>query len=188
MKKVVGYSIDTELKKEYDEFIVTEFGHKRNNCSLEISKWIKLGLAINGNSKYQDDPDVIVLMNKVKEKSKTNIKSKSKNNTMEELIERKLDEKFAQFEKKTRREVSKKHGHAEFKKQFQMAFNDHHQVSRKDLEHFIMNHADIVDKRAVQNRIQYLQSHGMIQPFAPNVYNVNTVSYTHLTLPTTILV
>ena len=53
-----------------------------------------------------------------------------------------------------------------------MAFNEHHQVSRRDLEHFIMNHADIVDKRAIRSRIQYLLSHGMLEFFAPDVYNI----------------
>ena len=173
MKKIIGYSVDEALKKRYDEFIIEEFGFKKNRCGSEIEKAMKLYMAIQGDEEYQDDPDVIDLIDKVKEKSKTNIKSKSKNNTMEELIERKLEEKFAQFEKKIRRrESSKKHGHAEFKKQFQMAFNEHHQVSRRDLEHFIMNHADIVDKRSVQSRIQYLLSHGMIESFAPDVYNI----------------
>jgi hypothetical protein len=114
------------------------------------------------------------MLEKANEKMNPN-KSKTINTVeerLEKILEEKLEEKFAQFEKKTRRESSKKHGHAEFKKQFQMAFNDHHQVSRSDLEQFIMNHADIVDKRSIQSRIQYLLSHGVIQTFAPNVYNV----------------
>ena len=186
MKVVSNYRLDSEVKIAYGEFIQEEYGSKRNNCGSELSKWMKLGLAINGDEKYQDDPDVLALLEKANKKYNQIHQKKSKpdieeiNDGMEELIERKLEEKLDKIEKKienrVRRESSKKHGHAEFKKQFQMAFNEHHQVSRNDLERFIMNNADIVDKRAVKSRIQYLLSHGMIQTFAPNVYNVKNSS------------
>ena len=167
MNERLQYRVNSELKNEYDKFIIEKYGNKHSKCGSEISKWIKMGLAIEGNEKYQNDPDVQTMLKKTKKIFKENPKhaspSKSKDNTIEELIERKLDEKFAQFEKKTRREVSKKHGHAEFKKQFKMAFQDYHQVNKRELEQFIMNQADIVDKRAVQNRIQYLLSHGVLE-------------------------
>ena len=159
------------MKEEYKEYVEEKYDKKWGKTGLEITKAMKFHLAINGNKKYQNDPEVLAIFEKAKKNFNTKSKSET-NNTIEEIIERKLDEKFLQFEKKTRRESSKKHGHAEFKKQFQMAFNDHHQVSRKDLERFIMNHADIVDKRAVQSRIQYLLSHGVLESFAPNVYNI----------------
>ena len=110
--------IDKSLKSEYDSYIQSEFGYKRNIYGSEIENAIKFYLAAKGNTKYQDDPDVISL------RSKINIKSKSKTNEpleerLERKLEEKLDEKFAQFEKKIRRrESSKKYGHAEFKKQF----------------------------------------------------------------------
>ena len=117
--------IDKSLKSEYDSYIQSEFGYKRNIYGSEIENAMKFYLAAKGNKKYYDDPDVIDLMNKVKKKSKHASPSKSKNNTVEELIERKLEEKLDKIEKKienrVRREVSKKHGHAEFK-QFKMAF------------------------------------------------------------------
>ena len=53
-----------------------------------------------------------------------------------------------------------------------MAFNDHKQVIRKDLEGFIMNHSDILDKRSLQSRIHYLESYGLLEIFAPNVYSL----------------
>ena len=102
---------------------------------------MKFQLAANGNELYQNNSDVLAILKKANENMNPT-KSKT-NNTVEERLERieeKLEEKFAQFKKETHRETSEKHGHAEFKKQFQMAFNDHQQVSRKDLERFIMNH------------------------------------------------
>jgi transketolase len=170
------YRIEESLKEKYDEFIIEEFGYKRNRCGSELEKAMKLYLAAKGDEEYQNDPDVLTIFEKAKQtfNQKSN-KSESISEKIEDRLdklEEKLEEKFAQFEKKTRRESSKKHGHAEFKKQFQMAFNDHHQVSKRDLEQFIMNHADIVDKRSIQSRIQYLLSHEILEPFAPNVYNI----------------
>jgi len=80
---------------------------------------------------------------------------------------------LVQITNQSKRESSKKHGLAEFKKQFQMAFNDYHQVSKREVEQFIMNKSDIVDKRSINNRIQYLESHGVLKSFAPNVFDVN---------------
>ena len=179
MNEKLQCQIDGKLKREYDKYISKNYDQKWGKIGSEVGKAMKLYLAIN-NGKYQDDPDVQAMFEKARKRFEENPEhissSKSKDNTMEELIERKLEEKLDKIEKKienrVRRESSKKHGHAEFKKQFQMAFNEHHQVSRRDLEHFIMNHADIVDKRAIISRIQYLLSHGMIESFAPDVYNI----------------
>ena len=118
MKKAVGYMIDTELKKEYDEFILEEFGYKRNRCSSEIEKAMKVYMTINGNSKYQNDPDVQAIFKKA---NKTMTPNKSNTNySLEEKLEKKIDEKFEilikKIETQTRRESSKKHDHAEFKK------------------------------------------------------------------------
>ena len=183
MKKSVGFTINTKLKEEYDECLIEEFGYKKNKCSSEIEKAIKLYMAMKGNEEYQKDPDVQAILKTAKKtyekQSKTKIRSISNDIPLDERFEQ-IDEKLetmkeeiiAQLEKKTRRESSKKHGHAEFKKQFTMAFNDHKQVSRKDLERFIMNHSDIVDKRSVQSRIHYLESHGLLEIYAPNVYTL----------------
>jgi hypothetical protein len=176
MNETLGYRINSELKEEYDNCIQKEFGQKHSRCGSELEKAMKFYLAAKGDEKYQNDPDVTSLLKKINTKSKFNESETSTNSTLEERLDEKLnmmkEEILNEFEKKTRRESSKKHGHAEFKKQFQMAFNDHHQVSKRDLEQFIMNHADIVDKRSIQSRIQYLLSHEILEPFAPNVYNV----------------
>lgn len=58
-----------------------------------------------------------------------------------------------------------------------IVFNDYHQVSRRELEQFIMNHVDIVDPRSIRSRIHYLESDGVIQTFAPNVYTVNMSTF-----------
>lgn len=182
MNEALRYRVNSELKNEYNEFIIEKYGHKQNRCGSEITKLMKFQLAMNGNEKYRDDPDVMDLMENVQKKFKHISSSKAKtDNSLEEMVERKLEEKLEEkldtltkkIENKVRRESSKKHGLAEFKKQFQMTFKDHHQVSRRELEQFIMNQSDIVDNRSIRNRIQYLKSHGMIQPFAPNVFDVN---------------
>ena len=180
MSKKLGYHITDNLKNEYDDFIIDKFGHKRNRCGSEIEKAMKLYMAMKGNEQYQNDPDVQAILKKAKKtyekQSKTNILSQSK--TSESLDERfeqideKLNELAKEIKNQTRRESSKKHGHADFKKQFQMAFQDHQQISRKDLEKFIINHSDIVDKRSVRGRIHYLESHGLLEIFAPNVYTL----------------
>ena len=183
MSKKLGYHITDNLKNKYENFIIDKFGYKRNRCGSEIEKAIKLYMAMKGNEEYQKDPDVQAILKTAKKtyekQSKTKIRSISNDIPLDERFEQ-IDEKLetmkeeiiAQLEKKTRRESSKKHGHAEFKKQFTMAFNDHQQISRKDLERFIMNHSDIVDKRSVQSRIHYLESHGMLEIYAPNVYTL----------------
>ena len=160
MNVELRYRIDSELKEEYDKCIMNKYGKKYGKSGSEIEKALKVYMTLNGNSKYQNDPDVQAIFKKA---NKTMTPNKSNTNySLEEKLEKKIDEKFEilikKIETQTRRESSKKYGHAEFKKQFQMAFNEHHQVSRRDLEHFIMNHADIVDKRAIKSRIQYLLS------------------------------
>ena len=177
MSQKLSYRIDSALKNEYDEFIIEEFGFKKNRCGSELEKAMKLYMTMKGNGKYANDPEVQAILkktNKTFKSSQKNTKETSIDEKINQLIEivEKQQKTINKLEKQTKRESSKKHGHAEFKKQFQMAFNEHHQVSRKDLEHFIMNHADIVDKRAIKSRIQYLLSHGMIESFAPDVYNI----------------
>ena len=163
MNEILSYRVDSELKKEYNEFIIEKYGHKQNRCGSEITKLIKFQLTMEGYTKYENDPDVQAMLkktNKTFKSSQKNTKEISIDEKINQLIEivEKQQKTINKLEKQTKRESSKKHGHAEFKKQFQMAFQDHHQVSKHELEQFIMNQADIVDKRAVQNRIQYLLS------------------------------
>jgi hypothetical protein len=126
MNEALRYRVNSELKNEYNEFIIEKYGHKQNRCGSEITKLMKLQLAINGNESYQDDPDVMDLMDTVQKKFKHTSPSKAKtDNTLEERLERKLEEKFdimkkeilVQITNQSKRESSKKHGLAEFKKQ-----------------------------------------------------------------------
>ena len=175
----MNVSIDKQIQIDFKRDVRSKYNKIKGVYGNEVENAMKLYMTINGNSKYQNDPDVQALMNaktntqSAKNEKQSNIEQRQE--TIDERFEKineKLDALTEKIETQTRRESSKKHGHAEFKKQFQMAFNEHHQVSRRDLEHFIMNHADIVDKRAIKSRIQYLLSHGMIESFAPDVYNI----------------
>jgi hypothetical protein len=170
MNEQLRYRINSELKNEYDNYIQAEFGQKYSKCGSELEKAMKFYLAANGNSKYQKDPEVQALL------KKTQVKTKPKTENINESLEDKIDkltQKVEQIENQKRREVSKRHGLADFKKQFQMAFNDRHQVTRNELEHFIMNNDDLVDNRSVRNRINYLESQKIIESCVSNkIYNI----------------
>jgi vacuolar-type H+-ATPase subunit I/STV1 len=145
---------------------------------------MKFYLAAKGNKKYQKDPEVQALLEQTKQNFNNTPKPQVK--TLEERLEEKLDKLEENFEKQekiidklekklsTNSNRGKKAGSmADFKKQFKMEFKDHQQVSTNDLVGFI-NKEDIVDQRSIKNRIQYLVSHEILEPFAPNVYNIKS--------------
>jgi hypothetical protein len=65
----LGYVIEDDIKNDFEEFVINEHGFKKGKCNLEIEKAMKLQLAINGNEKYINDPDVQKLKGTIFEKS-----------------------------------------------------------------------------------------------------------------------
>jgi hypothetical protein len=59
MKTQMKYQIDENLKNDFDEFILNKYETKHSKYSIELGKAMKLQLALAGNEKYMDDPDVI---------------------------------------------------------------------------------------------------------------------------------
>jgi hypothetical protein len=185
MTTKMGICISETTQNRFKSNVKEEYGKIKGVYGNEVENAMKFYLAANGDKEYQDDPDVQEIFKKANQvfNTKSNESKSDTNNTIEEKIDRmekKFEEKFEflakKLEQKSKRESSKKHGLAEFKKQFQMAFNDYHQVSKREVERFIMNQTDIVDKRSINNRIQYLESHGVLEPFAPNVYDVKMLN------------
>jgi hypothetical protein len=178
MNEILGYRVNSELKNEYDEFITEKYGQKLGTAGTKMENAMKLYLTLEGNEKYQDDPDVKAMLSKVDAKSDhTHTKSVVKesveevmdekiNRIVEEIVNKKVEEKF-------KRESAKKVGSmATFKKNFQLEYGDYKQVSRKDLVRFVTNKEGVWDPRSIQSRIDYLLANEVIETFAQNVYNI----------------
>jgi hypothetical protein len=63
MNEQLKYRVNSNLKNRYNNFIKNKYGHKQNRCGKSIEKLMKLELALEGDELYQDDPDVVALLN-----------------------------------------------------------------------------------------------------------------------------
>jgi hypothetical protein len=54
---------------------------------------------------------------------------------------------------------------------FQEEYRDFKQISSNDIQSLVMRVHGVTGKRSIQNRVEYLKGLGLIEPFAPNVYN-----------------
>lgn len=179
MSKSLGYRVNVNIKSDYDKLIAEKYGHQRNRCGKSIEKLMKLELALEGNDSYQDDPDVMAMLGKLRKMNVAHTHSvvavkESVKESMEEKIHKVIDDIVdAKVKEKIKGEAAKKVGSlAVFKKNFQMEYNGYTQVSRRDITRFIMNNDGVYDSRAIQNRIEYLLAQEVIEPFAQNVYNL----------------
>jgi hypothetical protein len=117
MKTKVGYKIDTLVKNDYDSLIIKEYGHKRNRSGLELGKALKTYLALKGDEKYSDDPDVQELLEAAKKTPCTLTHSRDddldrdldSNLDDEEYLDAKfyqaVDKRFDEFEKKMKEAI-----------------------------------------------------------------------------------
>jgi hypothetical protein len=63
------FTVPDNLKKDYDMFVENKYGFKKSKCGKEIENLIKLQLAVDGNEKYTNDPDVQKLRDTISQKS-----------------------------------------------------------------------------------------------------------------------
>jgi hypothetical protein len=182
MSKCLGYRVDDNIKSDYDELIEEKYGHQRNKCGKSVAKWMKLELAIEGHDSYQNDPDVLELLNLVSAKLSTYSRNVSKSTNIErkvdeiardfEVINKKIDNIAEKVKVKGGSSNKRTGGLADFKRQFKAEYGEFKQVSKRDLVRFVTNNYDVHDSRAIQNRINYLLAHEVLELSAPNVFNV----------------
>ena len=179
MNEILGYRVNSELKSDYDEFITDKYGQKLGIAGNKMEKAMKLYLAIEGSDKYLADPDVKDMLGLVKNVTHTHTKTSSDVSDIERKVDEiakdfeLINEKINGIERKVKGDNNKKTGSmSEFKRQFQMAYHDYSQVSRRDIERFVMNNYDIRDQRSVNNRINFLIAQDVLVPYAQNVYNL----------------
>lgn len=179
--KNFGIIIDENVQKEFKDVVRTEHNKVRGVYGLEVENAMKLYTTLKGSDKYRDDPGVIAMLSKVRKMDDAHTHTKHSSDVSD--IERKVDEIVKDFElinekingieRKVKGDNNKKTGSmSEFKRQFQMAYHDYSQVSRRDIERFVMNNYDIRDQRSVNNRINFLIAQDVLVPYAQNVYNL----------------
>jgi hypothetical protein len=180
MNERLGYRIHSELKAEYDNHILDKYGHKRNKCGSELEKLIKFNLALEGHDLYCNDPDVVELVGKVGGSFGAHTYNVSKKGDVSgdvvvDLVEeiKSLRAEVKQLRSEVKGKPSKRTGSmSDFKRQFKAEYGEFKQVSKRDLVRFVTNNYDVHDSRAIQNRINYLLAHDVLELSAPNVFNI----------------
>ena len=190
MSKMLGYRVDDELKKEYDELIERKYENKHSNCGKTIGSLMKLYLTINGGSDYGDDPGVQAMLKSIRRGSpcthtQQSHEPKDDSNDLVEQIkemrkelkevkEQLAEQKSTQNQRKIGKEQKRYRDHSidGLVSSFYDEYGDDQQVSYTDISKLVMKTHGVLDKRSIHNRVQYLLAEGCIEPFAPNVYNI----------------
>ena len=180
MNEILGYRVNAELKSEYNEFIEEKYGSKLGTCGKSIEKIMKFKLALEGCDLYRDDPDVLELLGRVGGSFNAHThniskKSDSTNDVVVDLVEeiKSLKDEVKQLRREVKGKPSKKTGSmADFKKQFRAEYGDFKQVSRRDIASFVTSNYDVHDSRAIQNRINFLIAHEVLERYTNNVFNI----------------
>ena len=145
MSERVGYRVDELVKEEFDKHIESEYGHKRNRCGAELEKAMKLYLALKGDVVFRDDPEVKCMIEKLQGAACTH----------------------------TEDGFRPKRGDMDmFAATFKQEYGDRTEVSRSELSYFASLVHGVTDNRSISNRITYLVSMGILEPYAPNVFSV----------------
>ena len=160
--------------------LLKKYGHKRNRCGSELASWMKMGLALHEREKYRDDPDVLELLGSVGGSFNAHTHNISKNGNVSgdvvvDLVEeiKSLKAEVKQLRREVKGKPSKKTGSmSDFKRQFKAEYGDFKQVSRRDIVHFVTDNYNVHDSRAIQNRINFLIAHEILEPCAPNIFNI----------------
>lgn len=178
--KNFGIIIDENVQKEFKDVVRAEHNRVKGVYGYEVANAMKLYTAINGREKYMDDPDVLELVSKVGGSLDTHTHNISKKRNLSEDVVVDLVEEIKSLKaemKKLRSDVkgkpSKKTGSmADFKKKFKAEYGDFKQISRRDIVRFVTANEDVHDSRAIQNRIDYLLAHEVLEPYTHNIFNV----------------
>lgn len=189
MNEQLGYRVTSQLKKDYDAFIKETYGHKRNKCGESLSKLMKFELAVNGYSDYVDDPDIQGLLAAARKIPCTHTQPKEdhddehteSNEDRFQKLEEKFEEQIAQLKAQLVKAVSSEpnkerdyyHRMDQFVSHFLEEYGDYKQVSQKEISKLVMRVHGVTDPRSITNRVDYLVANEYIEPYAPNVYNIN---------------
>jgi hypothetical protein len=180
MNEQIRYRINPEVKHEYEEFITEKYGPKLGNAGLNVEKALKLFLTINGGSDYSSDPAVKEMIQSIRGDSQSTHTQNSEdiNNSTHDDLERKMNE-MQETLKELKEQLEKQSKPAKrntdmdmFVQLFKEKYGHDHQVSINDISKLIVKTHGVMDKRSIQNRVDYLMSSGFIESFAPNVFNV----------------
>jgi hypothetical protein len=180
MNEKITCRIDGNLKEEYYNYISKNYDQKWGKTGSELGKALKVYLTLHGREKYQDDPDVLELLGRVGGSFNAHTHNISKNENVSgdvvvDLVEeiKGLKAEVKQLRNEVKGKPSKKTGSmADFKRQFKAEYGDFKQVSRRDIVRFVTENDDVHDSRAIQNRINFLVAHEVLEPYTTNVFNV----------------
>ena len=176
----MGININRQLEKDFKSDVRDRHNRIKGVYGNEVENAMKVYLTLQGNDVYQDDPDVLELMDKVGgslDAHTHNISKKENvvNDVVVDLVEeiKSLKTEVKQLRNEVKGKPSKKTGSmADFKRQFKAEYGDFKQVSRRDIVHFVTDKEDVHDSRAIQNRINFLIAHEILEPCAPNIFNI----------------
>lgn len=151
MGRVSARGINEKVIESFKEIVINKHDKLHTAYGLEIEKAMKIYLTLNGEGSYRDDPDVQEMFSGLahfdqhshtSEPSK-DIKKPRNNNNIDMFAEA-----------------------------FIQRYGNRDQVSRAEVTHFATIVDGVADPRSVSNRIHYMVSNGVLEPFAPNVFNV----------------
>ena len=180
MNGPLNYRVNLELKSHYTDFIEQKYGSKLGTVGTKMEKAMKLHLALEGYELYQGDPDVLELVGKVGGSLTAHTHNVSKEecasgDVVVDLVDeiKSLKAEVSQLRSEVKGKPSPRTGSlAEFKRQFKAEYGDHSQVSRRDIVRFVSDNYNVQDSRAIQNRINYLLAHNVLESYTSNVFNV----------------
>jgi hypothetical protein len=178
--KRMGININRQLEKDFKSDVRDRHNRIKGVYGSEVENAMKLYLTLHGRDLYLDDPDVLELLGRVggsfnphthNISKKENISSDVVVDLVEEIKSLKAEVK--QLRREVKGKPSKKTGSmADFKKQFKAEYGDFKQVSRRDIVHFVTDNYNVHDSRAIQNRINFLIAHEVLEPYTQNVFNI----------------
>lgn len=174
MTKRIGYRVNDHIKNHYDNFIIDKYGHKQNRCGSELGKAMKVYLTLQGNDVYQDDPDVLELMDKVVEKFlHTHLSKVDNDDSLSKDEIKKLKKLLKSDESKMERPSQNRNTSMDmFANFFKETYQNNLKVSRGEIAMLASLKQGISDQRAIQNRINFLIAHEVLEPCAPNIFNI----------------
>ena len=163
IKKYMKIKVDNQLKKDFENNFKNKYNKISDIYEIEIEKLLKFILAVNGHDSYQDDPDVLEMLDMVDSKFTSGctheISEISLVNTIEEEIEKP--------------KTSKNRNRDIYVKGFLSTFKDNLQVSKEDIDKYSIRTDKISDTRALKSRIKYLEAFNIIKAIEPDIYMIN---------------
>jgi hypothetical protein len=179
MTKILGYRVDENLKDDYENFIINEYGNKNGKCGNSVSNLMKLEMALSGDSKYINDPNVKELLDTISKKMlSTDTHEETDNNSNSNInVEKEIKEIKETLFKIQDNVVNTKEDSMYAKtyiNDFGDKFKDSKEITENELTKYIMQKENVLDPRPIKQRLMKLEAEGLIKRVAPKVYtNIN---------------